>query len=378
MPRHFPCAALILGLSISHALVLGQEKSGWQTAVDTFEARGARLLLPVHQLLLSELEAATRQAEAAGDSQRKAELEAALLTARRDHAKLQSGRVPHADPAEVEKDAFLRAANGVQWALAGTRNLKRIGISNGTLHSFSEEGRDLGELSRQHVLPGMFGNRRNEGDGWSYYLISPALDLAHCVVTTQLSEGWLVGREDPPRPKTMPPPAPVPSPATAPKGRKEDLWVLLERKYRQQHLDHERRLVLLLKDRLADAAGGDRDAIDLRLQLARVALALGQVKHNAAPAPPESHAAFHERLRGCKWVMPRMRGGHRLIVADQRVQTLDAQGQPADSLPAETLWPGVLRARAPDGGLMMVVFSPDLTRLLTFPVRSQFPARRVQ
>lgn len=379
MRRHFPCAALVLGLSVFHVLALGQDKAEWQAAVDAFETKGARLLLPVHQLLLSELEGAARQAGATGDARRQAELEATLTTTRRDHHKLKDGRVPHADLAEAEKDAFLRAANGIQWALVGTRNLKRIGITAGALHSFSEDGRDLGELSRQHLLPGMFGNRRNDGDGWGYYLISPALDLAHSVVTTQISEGRLVERGNAPLPSMQAPPSPpsATAPEAAPKGQKEELHVLLARKYRQQFLDHERRLVRLLEDRLAGAKGDDKQALDLRLMQARVALAISE-RGEVAPAAPESQAAFHARLNGCKWTVQRMRAGHLLVMVNGQMQTLDATGQVVDKLPTETLWPGVLRARAPDGTLLMAVFSPDLSRVLTFPVRSQFPARRVQ
>lgn len=380
MRRHFPSAALVLGLSFCHVLALGQDKPGWQAAVDAFETKGARLLLPVHQLLLSELETAARQAETAGDPKRKAELEAAAATAHRDHRKLTEGRVPHPDPAEALKDAFLSAANGRQWALAGTRNLKRIGVTMGALHSFSEDGRDLGELSRQHLLPGMFGNRRNDGDGWSYYLISPTLDLALAVVTTQLSEGRLAERGKLSQPVSQPPPSPASTPdAAMPKSGspKEELHVLLKRKYRQQLLDHERRLIRLLEDRLAQAAeGDDKDALDLRLTQARLALAFAQVE--AAPIPLETQEAFHARLSGCKWAMPRMRAGQHLVVANGQIQTLSSQGQVIDSLPTETLWPGVMRARVPDGTLLMAVFSPDLSRLITFPVRSQFPAHRVE
>lgn len=379
MRRHFPSAALILGLSLFHVLSLGQDKAGWQAGVDTFEAKGARQLLPVHQLLLSELEAAARQPATAGDPMRQAELEASLAVVRRDHSRLQDGRVPHPDLAEAEKDAFLRAANGGQWALAGTRNLKRIGVTMGALHSFDENGRDLNELSRQHVLPGMFANRRNDGDGWTYYLISPALDQAHCVVTTQMLEGRLVRGENLPFAK---PPAPMPAitpdPAAAKTGGlKEDLHVLLGRRYHQQLLDHERRLIRLLQDRLAEAAGDDRDALELRLMQARLALAVGE-KGELAPVPPESQAAFHARLSGCRWTVQRMRMGHQLAVENGQMQTMDAAGQVVDSLPTETLWPGVLRARAPDGTLLMAVFSAGLERVLTFPVRSQFPARRVR
>lgn len=381
MRRQFPCTALVLGLSVFHALALGQGKSGWQAAVDAFETKGARLLLPVHQLLLSEMEAAARQAEAAGDARLQAELEAAVAATRRDHRKLTEGRVPHADQAEAEKDAFLRAANGAQWALMGTRNLKRIGVANGALHSFDENGRDLNELSRQHVLPGMFANRRNDGDGWCYYLISPALDLAHCVVTTQVSEGRLLEGGELPLRVMQPPPAPASTPeAPMPKagGPKEDLHVLLKRKYQQQLLDHERRLVRLLEDRLAGAAGDDKEALELRLMQARLALALSQGNNQVPPAPLETQEAFHARLGGHRWTMPRMRAGQHLRVVNGQIQTLGAAGQLVDNLPTETLWPGVLRARAPDGTLMMAVFSADLRRLLTFPVRSQFPARRVQ
>lgn len=381
MRQHFPCTALVLGLSVFHALALGQGKSGWQAAVDAFEAKGARLLLPVHQLLLSEMEAAARQAKAAGDVRLQAELEATVAATRRDHNKLTEGRVPHADLAEAEKDAFLRAANGVQWALMGTRNLKRIGVTNGALHSFDENGRDLNELSRQHVLPGMFANRRNDGDGWIYYLVSPALDLAHCVVTTQVSEGRLVEQGEPPLRVMQPPPAPPSAPEAAmPKagGPKEDLHVLLKRKYRQLLLDHERRLIRLLEDRLGGTAGDDKEALELRLVQARLALALSQV-NEVRPAPLETQEAFHARLGGRRWTMPRMRAaGQHLVVVNGQIQTLDAAGQLVDNLPTETLWPGVLRARTPDGTLMMAVFSADLIRLLTFPVRSQFPARRVQ
>lgn len=158
---------------------------------------------------------------------------------------------------------------------------------------------------------------------------------------------------------------------------KEELHVLLKRKYRQQLLDHERRLIRLLEDRLAQAAeGDDKDALDLRLTQARLALAFAQVE--AAPIPLETQEAFHARLSGCKWAMPRMRAGQHLVVANGQIQTLSSQGQVIDSLPTETLWPGVMRARVPDGTLLMAVFSPDLSRLITFPVRSQFPAHRVE
>lgn len=383
MRGHFPSAALVLGLWISLALPLarGQDRSGWEAAVNAFEAKGARLLLPVHQLLLSELETAIRQAGTAGDTPRKTELEAAVIAVRRNHQKLTAGRVPHADMAEAAKDAFLRAANGRQWALIGTRNIKRIGIAAGGLHTFTEEGRDLGELSRQQILPGLFANRRNDGDGWACYLISPALDLAHCVVTTQISEGRVAGRENMPLPGVAQqqhpaPPPPEPGPATA-RGNKEELHVMLQRKYRTQLLEHEQKLIRLLEDRLASAGEGDRDAISLRLEQARVALALGRADQ-AASALLESAADFQARLNGCKWVLPRMRAGHHMVVTGGQIQTVDVDGRVVEQWATETLWPGVMRTHAPDGMLLMVVFSPDLKRLLTFPVRSQYPARRVE
>lgn len=382
MARHYLQAVLVLLPWLLAGGAVGQEKTDWLVAAETLETQGARLLMPVHQLLLGELEAESRKATQGGDAALIAALDGPLALARRDHEVLKAGRVPHPGGPNAAKDAFVLAANGLQWTLNGARNLKRVGIRNGTLHRFSEDGlKDGGTMCRQQLLPGMFSARRDDG-GWSFFLISPDLEHHLCVISPNMINGlWGGGKKPLPSPVTAAlAPASVLEPAAEPSAKgKESLRVLLERKFQKQLLEHEGKLVRLLESHLPEAGKMEGEAIQKRLQQARMAQeALIRPGTEKAPPSVETQAAFLTRLEGSLWLAPgAMIAGNRVLFGKDFVQAVSISGEVLQAMKPEVLWPGALRVRGADGAFVVFVFSPDLQQLIVLPVRAQYSGHRV-
>ncbi|HBJ84159.1 MAG TPA: hypothetical protein DDZ88_09885, partial [Verrucomicrobiales bacterium] len=225
-----------------------QEGGDWRKEQEAFEKTQARLLLPVQQILLSEL-GSRQQAAAKGDDPRlQAGLEARHAMARQENDLLKQGRVPHPSRVEEQKNTFLRAATGRQWALSGTQNVKRVGLRGSGMRSFSEDGRELGDIAATHLAPGVFGSRRRQDSGWTCFTFSADLQRSLCLIVSQVFEGVCLSSDEA-RPASAADNAPSPAAASA---DSTDLLDLLETRYRQKRLQHEAARRALIEDFLRD------------------------------------------------------------------------------------------------------------------------------
>ena len=356
--------------------VSAQERGNWRKELETFEKVQARLLLPVQEILFSELSARQQAAAKGSDLRLEAELEARVAIAKQENDLLKEGRILHASRENDQKTAFVHAGSGRQWKLRGTKNVPRVGLCRGGIRSFSLDGHELGDLAGLHFAPGVFGGRRRQDSGWNCFAFSADLQFSQCLIVSDMVEGVCLSKG-----KARP------IPVSESKERKEasvadqnDLLALLEARYRQKMLQHEavrRSLIESFISAPNTPAGDMRELREILLEATEAHELLSRPASRSV-LEVETPAAFLERLSGSEWQISDMPSLSRLRFDGLMAYTLPPSGQGQERLSATLEWPGLLRLK-PAGELpVLMAFGPDLDRVLVLRVRSTFPGQLVE
>lgn len=340
-------------------------KAEWEKAYEVLQNNAAKALRPLNQLLQNELEAQHSLTHLTKDPTNRRELEAQLAQARIQEESLSQGHLWHPGRQEAAVEAFCQQAAGKKWTLKGTRQVRHFRLEGRDVVCITDSGRESRQLRGTPLLPGVFITRRTDG-GATVYMPSPDMKQALCLVAPRVYDSL---------PKTSPLNWHRRLFKEKP-GKQADLLTFLTTDLRNKQRDHEKRLIDFLELELREARAKKYTSTDITAILRELNLHRRTLDYLLTPqALPSSTAeTFAEACKkGGHWLFPGPRSSQRLQFDGKWVRTLDAQGKEIEIVPAEIIWPGLIRMRTASGTTQYIATSTDLQDAQLMTALSQFP-----
>ncbi|SKB08936.1 hypothetical protein SAMN02745166_05055 [Prosthecobacter debontii] len=353
----------------------------WQADMDQLERRYVKSLLPVQQILLSELEV-QRKSPSGLSAQRQVDLSILQSTAEERQQALSQGKIWLPGPQQAGWEAFCRAAQGRTWSLEGTSNVRKLRIEGQDLMLTNDKGMEFRPTQqRAAALPGAFLTRRSDR-GYSVYLISPDLQQARCLVVRSTSEGISRSASMPLYLNHSPAeilatldatPQPDPKPSTRPPDLNQDLLTALEDRVRQIEVAHHREAIQILTKHVSQSyeTRAYSNMFPLKRILRQYRRALAYLTRSPElDVPMLSQERFLKEVPEERWLLSgRTSGGHPWSQFDgQFLHALNFKDEEGAKEPMQIIWPGLIsNSSHPSDRPCYIAFSADFHNCLYLP-----------
>lgn len=331
-------------------------------------------LLQLDELLLGELLQQLKPPTASGDAARRVELQVWQAMISKELAKLQKGGEPEPVSQFENKRRFFQAADGLKWHLNGTKNVEGCTISNGILSILAMEGgAPRPAVSGICHAAGVISHDRSDRSR-TYYIISPDLRIAHCVIASQLFIGFPVRAE---AAESREHPAEAKPPSKQAQGDDIIDFMLARRRTLMETQTRERWKVLTAF-RSADTLKDDSFA----RRYAEAQIDIEDLDKDASHAVEEgrtpSLGAFKQRVADLIWRIPKAGEFERLRFDGTNFELLDGSGTLRAQLAAKVIWPGLFRVLDLENKPLLIWFAPDLSQILLMRSRGEFTGQQVK
>lgn len=346
----------------------------WRQALDRVTKAQTQKLLQLDELLLGEILQQLKTPAAPGDAARRTELQVWQLMLSKELGRLQKGGGPEPVSRFESKRRFFEAADGLRWQLNGTRNVKGFTITNGILSLLLTDGSPpRPAVSGILHAAGVISHDRSDRSR-TYYLISPDLTLAHCVIASQLLTGYPVPAE------AAAPPLPPAQKSTAQLASKdEDVIDFTLAKRRSMQASHARERWKVLSSFYSADMRKDASFASLYAETEHeIAFLDGELAGATQKHQEPSMASFNKRAAGLQWRVPKAGEFERLRFDGTVFELLDESGAVRRTLSPKVIWPGLFRLPDSQNQPFVISFAADLSQVFVFRSRGEYTGQRAK
>lgn len=348
------------------------QKADWQKALEILQRNAVKDLLPLSKLLENELLEQKQMAVQAGDKTRSAEMDMRIAVFQERQKPLGSGTLWMPKSQEESWDVFYREAVGKRWALTGTKAVKQFRCEGKDLMLIIADGQEFRHPLTATLMPRAYATRRSSGPGYSVYLVSPDLKQALCLIVNRMYPSASL---TPARFISSAPPVTEPV-------MDGDLLTVLTSSFTQKHREHEQRIVEMLEKELLQGIK-QPNGVPMTELLRAVATHRTALEYHAGfktpPAPALTKEAFADRVKEASWLISGLGKGYRWQFDGQFLRSIDFSGREVEIIPAEVVWPGVVRTTSTgSGSTRYLVVSDDAREAMILPATGVFPGKVVE